>query len=126
MDNIKGENCFPSTFRLKNPSDFSYLRKKSQRFRYSSFIVYAKTSQYNLNNSRLGVSASKKTGNAVARNTIKRVFREFFRQSALKHTGDDFLIVASRHLKNLSRAEVVDSLRSDLSRFAKDFLNDRH
>ena len=46
---------------------------------------------------RLGITASKKTGNAVKRNRTKRLIREFFRlnKSFLPH-GYDIVVVAKR------------------------------
>lgn len=72
-------------------SQFSFKRKERIRKRSDYIKTYKcgrniETSHYKLNilkNSknlrRLGISVSKKTGNAVKRNHIKRIIREFFR-----------------------------------------------
>jgi ribonuclease P protein component len=43
--------------------------------------------------SRLGITASKKNGNAVRRNFIKRFLREFFRLNRYKIKSGDYIII---------------------------------
>lgn len=68
---------FPAHLRLKSPAEFKavYDRKKSAGD--DVLIVYAAES--GLPHPRLGVSVSRKVGNAVVRNRFKRLFREAFR-----------------------------------------------
>jgi ribonuclease P protein component len=50
---------------------------------------------------RLGLSVSRKVGNAVQRNIVKRILRECFRVSDLRSFSQDILIVASPRLKSM-------------------------
>ena len=45
---------------------------------------------------KLGITASKKVGNAVKRNRVKRLIREFFRREKDKMKGDRYYIVIAR------------------------------
>lgn len=63
--------------------------------------LYSKNSRLNLNEARLGLSVSKKSGNAVQRNIIKRIVRDCFINSDVRDLGSDILIIASPRLKQL-------------------------
>lgn len=96
-------NCsFSKEQRLLNSKDFDYLRGGAERISTPFLRFYFKKSALNSSHSRLGLSVSKKSGNAVHRNIIKRKLREYFRQSRWRDEGLDILIVASPRLKELS------------------------
>lgn len=59
--------------RIKKNQDFALTINKGQAFRYPSFLIYVK--QNELGYTRVGISASKKLGNAVTRNRVKRQTR---------------------------------------------------
>ena len=62
---------------LKKNSDFQnvYVKGKSKANRY--LVMYV--AQNNLSINRLGISVSKKVGNSVSRNRIKRLIKENYR-----------------------------------------------
>jgi ribonuclease P protein component len=60
---------------------------------------------------RIGLSVSKKIGNAVTRNRIKRLIRQVFLEE--KHrikSGKEFIIIARKPAADMSYYEVKNSL----------------
>ena len=49
-----------------------------------------------IGHSRLGTAVSKKFGNAVQRNRVKRQLREIFRTDAIRSSGFDILAIPKR------------------------------
>lgn len=84
----------PRHYRLKSPAEFKavYDRKKSASD--GLLIVYA--AENGLPHPRLGVSVSRKVGGAVARNRLKRLFREAFRLSRTELPAGVDLVMISR------------------------------
>jgi ribonuclease P protein component len=72
---------------------------------------------------RLGITVTKKVGNAVVRNRIKRLCREFFRLNKHKITGHwDINIIAKKQAADLSAKDVFSSLKHIFDRIP----NGRH
>jgi ribonuclease P protein component len=74
---------FSSKFKIKKKSEIQLLLKTSKIFKQDFFTLYFKSN--NLENDRLGVLVSRKVGNAIVRNKIKRIFREIFRKEILRN-----------------------------------------
>ena len=115
---------FPKESRLLNSQDFNYLRKGASVINTPFLRFYYKKSQQDNSNSRLGLSVSRKVGNAVQRNIVKRTLRESFKEnSVLRQRGEDLLIVASPRLKSLfkddkdvAKQEVLKSWKKAMER----------
>lgn len=68
---------------------------------------------------RLGITVTKKTGNAVKRNRIKRLIREFFRlNKALFPVGHDFVIMAKKNIPPLTYRQACRELTELFTRKA--------
>lgn len=74
---MKRDFSFHSLQRIKYKKEFQYLFQKSFRI-YGSFFIYRIVFS-ELSYTKLGIITSKKFGNAVYRNHIKRIVREEFR-----------------------------------------------
>jgi ribonuclease P protein component len=73
------------------------------------FIVYLSRNQ--VGRPRLGITASRKVGNAVVRNRIKRLVREYFRGSReYLNASRDYLVIARRADPGLKLADVAREL----------------
>ncbi len=68
---------FPRTCRLRHRTDFTHVIKQGIRFTFQQGRIYYIPN--NVSFSRFAVSVSRKTGNAVQRNRLKRICREAFR-----------------------------------------------
>lgn len=108
---------FEKFFRLLSASDFEELKVGSQSYKKPSLIVYYKKNT--LGKSRIGLSVPKKVGKAHDRNRLKRLMREFFRQSPYKFLGFDILLVVSwtRNLAPLPETEKEAFLLKNLREF---------
>ena len=95
---------------LKKQEDFRKIFAQGKHHTSSLFVVYAAAGE-----GRLGLSVSKKVGNAVCRNRIKRLVREFFRLERL-WGNYDFIVVARRQAAEASFEEVGEALLHSLSK----------
>ena len=68
----------------------------------------------------MGISVSKKVGNAVKRNRIKRKIREEFRISGYKNSQIDFLVtVSTRNFKKNDKESLLYLERSIKNNFVQ-------
>ena len=84
---------FSKSRRLLGSRDFDYLKKDARRLSRGHVRFYYKPSRLPLGHVRLGISVSKKVGNAVVRNKIKRLCREELRTSSSRELEFDILVV---------------------------------
>ncbi|AWB46721.1 ribonuclease P protein component [Paenibacillus sp. CAA11] len=65
--------------RLRNRADFGRVYRFGKSFANRQLVVYWST-KHEVERFRLGVSVSKKVGNAVVRNRMRRLIKEIVRQ----------------------------------------------
>jgi ribonuclease P protein component len=97
--------------RLRRRSDFQDIYKNGQSLETRFFVLYYRQSACPYH--RLGITASRKVGSAVARNRVKRLFREMFRRN--RPRGPLFLDVVINARKSAARAS-YDDLAEDYRR----------
>ena len=101
---------FRKTDRILKRADFIRLSKSGQKIRNRFFIANCSSSDTEY--TRLGLTVSKRVGNAVTRNRMKRLCRECFRLYRHNITVKrDINIVVTKEAANLSAERFFSSLQ---------------
>lgn len=106
-------------YRIKKNSDFQFIYKKGKSVANRQFVVYTKSNK-NEDHFRLGISVSKKLGNAVVRNRIKRAIRENFKVHKEDILPLDIIVIARQPAKDMGTLQIQASLEHVL-KIAKAF-----
>ena len=108
---------FTKADRILKRREFIALSKSGRRVQNTEFIAYFSHEQYN--RSRLGVTVTKKVGQAVERNRLKRLVREFFRLNRHCLSGNwDISIIVKRQSAEITSEMVHRSLQDIFDRIA--------
>ena len=96
-------------FRVKKEKDFNAIFKEGKSFANRKFVIYRL--ENNEQHFRVGLSVSKKLGNAVMRNQIKRRIRHIL----IEHKDQlvenvDFVVIARKGVEILDYAEMEKNL----------------
>ncbi len=102
---------FPKSHLLRSTAEFKRVYDAKRSASDARLVVYALPND--LGHPRLGVSVSKKVGNAVVRNRYKRLFREAFRLSQHDLPACDFVL-----LPRVGVTATIDQLRESLGKLA--------
>lgn len=103
--------------RLKHRNEFRRVFDRRSSVADDTLIIYGCENQQGT--SRLGLSVSRKVGNAVVRNRWKRAIREAFRLNRTQMaTGIDFVVIPRRGIEPKS-GKISDSLIQLSKRVAK-------
>lgn len=108
---------FPKSRHLRSGADFARVYAAKQRAGDGHLLVFAARSE--LSETRIGLSVSKKNGNAVQRARIKRLLREAFRLSRCELPGGLDLILIPRPGSGSTLADYRRSLKSLTRRLMK-------
>jgi ribonuclease P protein component len=76
---------------LRKSSDFRRVFRLGERRRTKHFNLYLARTD---GSARLGLTVSRKIGNAVVRNSVKRKIREYFRKNKILISQRDLVVVA--------------------------------
>lgn len=104
-----GEFSFPKAARILKRPEFIRLSRTGNKIQNRHFIfLYSRSRQ---DRSRIGITVSRKVGDAVLRNRVKRLVRENFRRMRPMISGAwDINIIAKKDAANLCGDEVGISL----------------
>jgi ribonuclease P protein component len=102
--------------RLKKNKEFQFVFRSGTSKANRQFVIYFRE-QPDPSQFRFGISVSKKVGNAVTRNRIKRCVREVIRQVEGDLTeGKDYVIIARKPTANMNFHQIKASLVHVLKR----------
>ncbi|MDR1457541.1 MAG: ribonuclease P protein component [Puniceicoccales bacterium] len=103
--------------RLRKSSDFEKFRTKGTRSVYGEIFVLKSLERVVIGTSfhdlipRIGIVTSRKIGNAVTRNRIRRVVREVFRlNSQCFKQSHDYLFIALMGIGTKSNKEITNAI----------------
>lgn len=114
-ETVNPGNRLTKSQRLLKRAQFLDLSKKGKKIQNRHFIVLVAATDGPC--SRLGITASKRVGNAVVRNRIKRHCREVFRRCCLGFSRPvDVSIIAKREAAPLDGPALQGSLKQLIDR----------
>lgn len=109
-----GRFTFGKHERIKKRKDFLRIYEEGTRITSKHFIIIRNHNQ--AGHRRLGVTVTKKTGDAVTRNRIKRVLREFFRLNKTPLPDSlDIVIIVKKGIPFLTYKTVCEELETLLT-----------
>jgi len=110
---------YTKTDRLRKRTDFIHVSQHGNKVQNRHFLAYYCPSQEKT--SRLGITVTKRVGNAVMRNRIKRIVREHFRLSrneAQPHL--DINVIVKKEAVGLSSEKMFHSLHDLFEKISRD------
>ena len=97
---------FPQRYRLRRRPEFLALQRHGQRKATPHFVVITRARR--ALRSRLGITTSRKVGDAPTRNRIRRLVREFFRRARPSLVPPHDVLIIARAGADLLRYSDVD------------------
>lgn len=115
---MKGEQSFGKSHRILRSSEYERIRREGRRYQTTHFVVIINPGGIF---SRLGLTVSRRVGNAVCRNQLKRWIRELFRHK-YKMFGQivDISIIAKRNAGELTHPQLKRELLTVIARLETD------
>lgn len=119
---------FPRTARLRKSREYDRVQRSGRRIHRRSLVIVYKQNQ--LSTVRIGLSVSRKVGNAVVRNRVKRWLREAARRqrfgleqrmlSGRAGTGVDIVLIARSDAATSNYADLLSELEAAFETIEKD------
>lgn len=96
------------SYRVKRERDFNDIFTKGNNVANRRFVIYWLPKEQE--HFRVGLSASKKLGNAVTRNKIKRRIRHVLIEFQDQLVTSDFVVIARKGVEDLGYQEIKQNL----------------
>lgn len=97
-------------YRIRKNTEFKKIYKSGKNYWNRNIILYCMKND--INETRAGFTISKKMGNAVTRNKIKRRMKEAYKRNFFDlKSGYDLIFIPKKHIVNISFGELENSIR---------------
>jgi ribonuclease P protein component len=104
-----GKESFGKDEKIRKRSEYLNIYERGMRKHSANFTVIVVNNQGS--DKRLGITVTKKVGDAVKRNRIKRLVREFFRLNKYRlASSQDIVIIGKRFLPTFTYQGVCAEL----------------
>ena len=103
------KEAYPRSVRIRVPLEFKQLNRSGKRLILGDLIV--RYLPNDLGFARFGLTVSRRVGNAVTRNRVKRYLREAIRKQRDEFPGFDIVFIARPSAKDQSS----DSIRNQVT-----------
>jgi ribonuclease P protein component len=113
------DTSFPKKERLRKRPEFLQFSEGASKLHTAHFLLLWKMRE---SGTRIGFTVSRKVGNAVARNRVKRGLREFYRQNKFLFMAADINIIAKKGAEMLDFQDVSTELAAALGRLRKRYV----
>ena len=105
------KQSFGKNERIRKRKDYLNIYQNGVRVDSTNFVTILRQNRCGIK--RLGLTVSKKVGNAVKRNRIKRLLREFFRLNKDRlPASQDIVIIVKRNISSLKYQDVCRELEN--------------
>ena len=96
-------------YRLRSNIEFKKVYSKGKNYWNRNLILYVRKN--NLDNSRVGYSITKKVGNSVVRNKIRRRLKEIYRLNFINlKPGYDLIFIPKKNVVDISYKELESAV----------------
>lgn len=96
------------SYRVKSDKDFQAIFKEGKSVANRKFVVYSLAKDQD--HYRVGLSVSKRLGNAVVRNAVKRKIRHVLMELGPHLSRHDFVVIARKGVEDLDYQAVKKNL----------------
>lgn len=111
-------HAISKSMRLRRRPEFLAVQAHGRKVHGTAFLALVATNPSSQPTGRIGLTVTKRIGNAVTRNRIKRRTREWLRHNGWAPAGVDVVLIAKEAAATLSSTALGGDLRRVLARVA--------